>query len=408
MSTNQNIQSIITSVAFDLEIEDVDGEIFRRIDNTDAFINKFGVLHRRSQYTLKDINKNKMEKGYHRFKVQNKIYCLEPVLKKLFNSVNYKYETIDDKTIKMSDSVFKRIENTEAFVNEKGFVYRKDNNTMTDVKENKNCSIKINGIVYRLRNMNGSSFEIKPKLKDKNEIDISKQDMILKDGHYKNKPIIQNIPEDIKQITEYNGRILKNCYYYSENDFKLFHKIDNTNLYFEINDCRKFPKDNLFVNKDSKKFKVKTIDNKTINILLYSNAAKQLLPDGSRPVSGAKDIPVLIRQNKEIIKNKNEIDESKQNKILEIGKYKNRQVVHDVPDMKEYKEHRGTPLKDGYHYSKIKFGLYKKIPNTNLYYELENRHPEFLEKYEYKRKYYTVETTKKKLIKITFCYDMLK
>ncbi len=82
-------------------------------------------------------------------------------------------------------------------------------------------------------------------------------------------------------------------------------------------------------------------------------------------------------------------------------------MIHDISDMKEYIKHRGTPLKEGYYFSKERFGLYKKIPNTNLYYELENRYPEYLEKYEFKRKYYTVKTKNNKILKITFDYDMI-
>ena len=81
----------------------------------------------------------------------------------------------------------------------------------------------------------------------------------------------------------------------------------------------------------------------------------------------------------------------KQEEIIKEGSFKNKPVIKDVPDMKQLKEYRNQQLKDGYYYSKIKFGLYKKISNTNLYYELENQYPQYFEKYEYKRKYYKVK-----------------
>ena len=148
---------------YNFEIEDIDGEIFKRVDNTEAFINKFGVLHRRDIYTLKDINNNKTNNNYHIFKINNKTYYLEPTLKKLFPKIEYHFEMIDDKTIKINDDEFKRIYDTEAFINKNGLVFRKDKNEMTDIKNNKNHNIKINGKRYYLRKTTRDSFEIKPK-----------------------------------------------------------------------------------------------------------------------------------------------------------------------------------------------------------------------------------------------------
>ena len=79
----------------------------------------------------------------------------------------------------------------------------------------------------------------KEKHKDIYKINQEKQDKILKDGQFKNKTIIKDIPEDIKQVKEYNGRLLKEWYYYLNINYKLYHKIDNTNLYFELMDKEK-------------------------------------------------------------------------------------------------------------------------------------------------------------------------
>ena len=264
----------MTSISFNFEIDDVDGEIFKRIDNTQGFMNKFGVLYRKDIYTLKDIHNNKVHQGYHLFKINNKVYCLEPTLKKLFNTVNYQFEIIDDKTIKIKNEVFKRIEDTEAFINGNGLVYRKDKNTMTDLKQNKDHMIKIKGKRYYLRKSLRDSFEIKSKTeskpktkpKDKNEVIQEKQDKLLKDEKYNNRDILKDIPEDMKQLKEYKGKQLKDCYYYSKIKFGLYHKIPNTNLYYELKN--KYPELIEKYENKRKYFNVITMENKTIPLTL--------------------------------------------------------------------------------------------------------------------------------------------
>ena len=99
----------------------------------------------------------------------------------------------------------------------------------------------------------------------------------------------------------------------------------------------------------------------------------------------------------------------KQDKLLKDEKYNNRDILKEIPeDMKQLKEYKGKLLKDCYYYSKIKFGLYHKIPNTNLYYELKNKYPELIEKYENKRKYFNVITIENKTIPLTLNCDILE
>ena len=196
----------MTTEIYDFEINDVDGEIFRRIDNTEGFINKYGVLYRKDNHTMKDLKTYKPKSGYIKFRINGKQFYLNTLLKQLFNT---------------------KIEHQD----------------------------------LGLKNL------FKEQHKDINTINQEKQDKIFIDGHYKNKQIIKDIPEDIKQIKEYNGRLLKDCYYYSDINYKLYHKIDNTNLYFEIKDNRK---DLSEMYKNSRKYyRVKTIDNKTITFVLY-------------------------------------------------------------------------------------------------------------------------------------------
>ena len=286
----------MTTTTFNYEIEDVDGEIFKRIDNTEGFMNKYGVLYRKDLYSLKDIHHNKTHQGYHIFKINNKIYYLEPTLKRLFNTNNYQYETIDDNTIKIENEIFKRIEDTEGFINERGVLYRNDLKTMKEIKLDQ---FKIKGQVYFRKSVLKRLFGMKTEKPRRDIINKEKEDKILKDGYYKNKPIIKDIPEDLKQIKEYNGRILKDCYYFSDNTFKLYHKIENTNQYFEIKNLRK-------ITSDCKKYKIKTFDNKTINFHLFS-----------------KDAPISLKQsksktwliNKEMISNQIKQNELKQNEI---------------------------------------------------------------------------------------------
>ena len=76
----------------------------------------------------------KLNKGSYRFKIHNKEYYLNPVLKQLFNNINGQYETIDEKTIKIKNEIFKRIDNTQAYINQNGLLYRKDKNTLKDIK----------------------------------------------------------------------------------------------------------------------------------------------------------------------------------------------------------------------------------------------------------------------------------
>ena len=147
---------------FDIEINDVDGEIFRRIDNTDVFINKYGILHKRDTNELKDIKTYKIHKGSYIFKINGKIYYLNKLLKELFN-INLK-------------------------------------NILNKDKEED----------YNLKQL----FKEKP-IKDKNIIIESIDNKIMESGHYKNHPIIKYIPNDLIQVKEYNGILVKSCYYYS-------------------------------------------------------------------------------------------------------------------------------------------------------------------------------------------------
>ena len=74
----------MTREVYDFEIEDVDGEIFKRIYNTDCFINKFGVLYRKDLKTIKDLKKHQSNDGSYRFKICGKTYFLNTVLNELF------------------------------------------------------------------------------------------------------------------------------------------------------------------------------------------------------------------------------------------------------------------------------------------------------------------------------------
>lgn len=193
---------------FNFQIDDVDGEIFKRIDNTEAFINKFGVLHKRYTNQLIDIKTYKPNKGSYRFKIKDKQYYLNKVLKQLFGE---------------------------------------------SINENKDDGIK-------------QLFKEKPII-DKNKIIESKQERIKKLGQWKNHFIVKDNPNDLKQIKEYNGRLIKDCYYYSDEQFKLYHKIENTDLYFEIKDKRADLSE--MYKYDRKYYKVKTIENKSITFVLY-------------------------------------------------------------------------------------------------------------------------------------------
>ena len=194
---------------YDIEINDIDGEIFRRIDETDTYINKYGLIHRRSQYSLKNLYDNKITRGYDKFKINNKIYYLELVLRKLFNNINGQFETIDEKTIKINNELFKRIDNTQAYINQNGLLYRKDKNTFKDIKTLKphkgSYRFKISDKEYYLNTLLKQLFDSKiekdgddlglkqlfqEQHKDINRINPEKQDKILKDGQYKKKSII--------------------------------------------------------------------------------------------------------------------------------------------------------------------------------------------------------------------------
>ena len=176
-----------------------------------VFLNKFGVLYRKDLNRLKDIKTYKLNKGSYILKINGKVYYLNTLLKQLFQT-----------KIKNEDLGLKQL--------------------------------------------------FKEKIKDTTTINYNLQNKILKDGNYKNKPIIKDIPEDMKQIKEYNGRLLKNCYYYSDKNYKLYHKINNTNLYFELMDKRW---DLSEMYKYTKKYyKVKTIDNKSITFVLYRKNKK--------------------------------------------------------------------------------------------------------------------------------------
>ena len=198
------------STIYNFEINNVDDEIFKLIPNTKCYINRNGILLNKYKNELKDIKTYNQNKGSYRFRINNKTYYLKTILKELFN---------------------------------------------IDFNNNDIISLK-------------NLFKEK-EVKELNKLHIieSKQNKILKDGFYQNHKIINEIPEDIKQIKEYNNYILKDCYYYSDNNFKLYHKIDNTNLYFEIKDKRNDLSQ--MYKYDRKYYRIKTNNNKTITFILY-------------------------------------------------------------------------------------------------------------------------------------------
>ena len=195
---------------YNFEINEVDDEIFKLIPNTKCFINRNGILLNKYKNELKDIKTYNQNKGSYRFRINNKTYYLKTILKELFN---------------------------------------------IDFNNNDIISLK-------------NLFKEK-ETKESNKLHIieSKQNKILKDGFYQNHKIINEIPEDIKQIKEYNNYILKDCYYYSDNNFNLYHKINNTNLYFEIKDKRNDLSQ--MYKYDRKYYRIKTNNNKTITFVLY-------------------------------------------------------------------------------------------------------------------------------------------
>ena len=160
-------------------------------------------------------------------------------------------------------------------------LFRKDKNILKEIKSDQ---FKINGELYFIKSVLKRLFAMKTEKVNSTIINQEKQDKILKDGNYKNKEIIKEIPEDLKQVTEYNGRLLKDCYYYSDNNFKLYHKIDNTNLYFELKNYKK-------ITTYKKKFKIKTIDNKSIDFPLYSKDA----PISMKPINRKETINDSLR-----------------------------------------------------------------------------------------------------------------
>ena len=274
----------MTTISFDFQIDDVDGEIFKRVDNTEAFINKYGVLHNRKLFTLKDINENKTSKGYHRFKIDGKLYNLEPLIKKMFNyetpkcdyqidcSHDVRSEIVDDKTIKIDNEEFKQIYNEEAYINKCGMVYLKYKNKMVNIKDNKDHSIRIKGNRYYLRKTIRDSFDIKPKKvkkesKPKNEVI---QERIITKDKYNNHDVLKEVPEDMTQLKEYKNKQLKEGYYYSKIKFGLYRKIENTNQYYELKN--KYPELLEKYNNKRKYYNVKTIEDKQIPIsLIYDN-----------------------------------------------------------------------------------------------------------------------------------------
>ena len=197
---------------FDFEINEVDEEIFKQIPNTNCFINKNGILHKRDTNELKDIKTYKVKKGSYIFIINGKRYYLKSILKQLFN-IDFK---INDDVISLKQ-LFKE-------------------------KETKDPN-------------------------DKFHIIETKQNKILKDGFYKNHLIVKDIPNDLKQVKEYNNYIIRDCYYFSDNKYQLYHKIDNTNLYFEIKDKR--PDLSQMYCYDRKYYRIKTNNNKTITFVLY-------------------------------------------------------------------------------------------------------------------------------------------
>lgn len=294
----------MTTISFDFQIDDVDGEIFKRVDNTEAFINKYGVLHNRKLFTLKDITKNKISQGYHKFKINNKLYNLEPLLKKMFNyeiskidcshdvrSENVKnqipqikninqIEIVDDKTIKIDNEEYKQIYNEEAYINKCGMVYLKDKKKVVNVQNYKEHRITINGNRYYLRKTIRDSFDIKPKKvkkesKAKNEVI---QERIITKDKYNNHDVLKEVPEDMTQLKEYKNKQLKEGYYYSKIRFGLYRKIDcshdvrseNTNQYYELKN--KYPEFLEKYNNKRKYYNVKTKEDKQIPIsLIYDD-----------------------------------------------------------------------------------------------------------------------------------------
>ena len=196
---------------YNFEINNIDDEIFKLIPNTNCYINKNGILLEKNTNELKDIKTHKPNKGSYIFIINGKRYYLKSILKQLFN--------IDFKT---NDNII----SLKQLFKEK------------EIKDSNN-----------------------------NLIIENKQNKILKDGFYQNHKIINEIPNDLKQVKEYNNYILKDCYYYSDNNFNLYHKINNTNLYFEIKDKRNDLSQ--MYKYDRKYYRIKTNNNKTITFVLY-------------------------------------------------------------------------------------------------------------------------------------------
>ena len=180
----------------------------------------------------------------------------------------------------VDDEIFKLIPNTKCYINRNGILLNKYKNELKDIK-----TYNQNKGSYRFR-INNKTYYLKTILKELFNIDFNNNDIISLKNLFKEKEvkelnklhiieskqnkiheIIKDIPNDLKQVKEYNNNIIKDCYYYSDNNFKLYHKIDNTNLYFEIKDKRNDLSQ--MYKYDRKYYRIKTNNNKTITFILY-------------------------------------------------------------------------------------------------------------------------------------------
>lgn len=248
----------------DFEIPDIDEEVFIRIPETEGFINKNGLLYRHDTFEFKDVTKNKKHNGSITFKINGKTYFLNTVIKKLFG------EQLDIKnipTIEINNEIFKQIPETNVYLSKCGKLFK--NNEIININNYKCGRFKINGKRYYLKKTINKLFnetlnEIKPKTKLKDNKEIEQQ--IINNGIYHNKPILKDIPNDLKQLKEYKNTQLKDCYYYSLIKFGLYHKIKDTNQYYELKN--KYPEFTEKYNYTRKYYNVKTIYNKQIPITL--------------------------------------------------------------------------------------------------------------------------------------------
>ena len=254
----------------DFEIPDIDEEVFIRIPETEGFINKNGLLYRHDTYEFKDVKKNKINNGSIKFKINGKTYILNTVIKKLFGYNKYmngNIKNIDNEIIEINNEIFKQIPETNVYLSKCGKLFK--NNEIINVNDNLTKRFKINGKRYYLRKtikqlFNDNQNEIKPKRKQKDKKEFEQK--IIESGFYQGKPILKDIPDDMKQLKEYRNIQLKDCYYYSTIKFGLYYKIKDTNQFYELQN--KYPEYTTKYNGERKYYNVKTINNKQIPITL--------------------------------------------------------------------------------------------------------------------------------------------